>query len=123
MQLRQQGRCDEHLLESLKRALHVVRESLQTLPLATQPADNAGHAGTPATVDEALAMVQRLHGLVRDGDLQALEVSASLKPMLAGGAWAQNVGELERCINDFDFEKALMLLEQIQRDLSAQVNG
>ncbi len=117
LQLRQFRRCDDQVLNSLYTQLDTVLNSLRALPLRVAAPVVAGAA--QAVPAEARPLVEQLLPSVRDGDLQSLDGVAQLRGLLASGHLHKEVTDLERLVNDFDFDRAYSLLQNIKNELDA----
>jgi hypothetical protein len=62
------------------------------------------------------AGIEKLTGLVRDNDPDAVPLAAELASLGRGGAAAERLEELARALEAFDFEAATGLLERIGKN-------
>jgi len=87
--------------------------------LAVLDRSEAAESGT-APVERAVVepMLARLRALLLDDDTEAADVVDELTPLLAGSALGPLMGRMTRAIEDYDFEAALGLLDELDRELT-----
>ncbi|MGF7173916.1 PAS domain S-box protein [Azospirillum doebereinerae] len=106
------------LLARLALALGVVVGGIGTLG-RPQPVEAVSTAFTAERIEEALALADRLHGLLAAGDPEAGELAETLAATLAGSPAAGAAGAMARHAGNFDFDDAAAALADARGCLDA----
>jgi two-component system, sensor histidine kinase and response regulator len=87
--------------------------------LAVLDRSESAESGT-APVERAVVepILARLRALLLDDDTEAADVVEELKPLLAGSALGSLMHRMTQVIEDYDFEAALTVLDELERDLT-----
>ena len=110
--------------ESVERLDVLVAETLTCLEpvlvglavLDRSESDESGMAPVERAVVEPI--LARLRALLRDDDTEAADVVDELTPLLAGSALGSLMGRMTRAIEDYDFEAALTVLDELEQNLT-----
>jgi two-component system, sensor histidine kinase and response regulator len=87
--------------------------------LAVLDRSESAESGT-APVERVVVepILARLRALLLDDDTEAADVAEELTTRLAGSALGSLMGRMTRAIEDYDFDAALTVLDELERDLA-----
>ena len=114
-----------YLLDRFEQATNQVMQSIQTLMAeAEQEAVEEKISGGQRLDDaEIKRQIQELYRLLREGHSDAEMVFASLKPSLRENVMQPEMEQLELCLKQYDFDRALVSLKAIAKSKNISLNG
>ena len=72
---------------------------------------------TTEKVDETGALLKELYGLIQEDNVSAIKLVEDLTPLLSNTAYAEHLSSLSDALHDYDFSRAMELLQALVREL------
>jgi CheY-like chemotaxis protein len=102
------------LIKSLDRTLGELLESLTSLAASPDKVSAAPSNLDPSTL---LSQLDRLQALLEDSDSEAGDLVLEIEAQTANTELAQPIREIGKCVDDFEFDEALVLLSALTEDI------
>ena len=115
----QAGEASERLDALLAETLACLEPVIAGLAVLDRP-ESAESGTSTAPIERAAVepILARLRALLLDDDTEAADAVEELAPLLAGGALGPLMNQMTQAIEDYDFEAALTVLDELERGLT-----
>ncbi len=115
-----QARCDEHLMNRVEISLAQLLQSIQNLAQEDKT-ETEEISATPLDISVVTPLLIELTKLIKKNSANAEDSLATLKVAMKGGRFVEELKQLEKCLNIFDFNGAQISLEAIACGLGIQL--
>jgi two-component system, sensor histidine kinase and response regulator len=113
----QAGESGERLDRLLAETLVCLEPVLAGLAMLNRP-ESTGSGTAPVERAAVEPILARLRALLLDDDTEAADVVEELNPPLAGSSLGPLMKQMTQAIEDYDFEAALAVLDELERNLT-----